>query len=751
MASDLNDRHARALARFQASADTFSDQRQRELDDLRFIDFDEQWPDAIKTARGGTPAQAGMPAVPARPCLTINQLRAPVQQVTNTQRHAKLALQFSAKGAGADSDTADAYEDIVRAIQADSRAHLARNWAFDRAAKCGLGWYRIDTRYVHDDSELDGPDADDQEIVYRRILNQASVYPDPLAQEPDWSDGKCLFLTQDMKLAEYKAAYPDSALAEADSDVLSGIGDDFGSWVFTATDGDEQTVRIAEYWEVVETERKTPRGRVFKDRKVYWAKLNAVEFLEEPREWNGKHIPIIPVIGEESNVNGERRWIGIVRPGRDAQLSYNVMRSGQVEQIGLSSRIPYELDPEQIEGFESFWQQANTRNFPYLPRRTFARNGQPFQPITRNAVEPPIQAITLAAHEAKDDINTTTGIPPVALGQLDPHDRSGTAIKALQGQSEVGTSGYLDNLASMSMMYEGMVVRDLIPRIYDRPGRVVPAVGLDEKRRQVMVNQPFVEKGGQPHPAQPGDPAAQLINLKAGEYAVAVSIGKSYQTRRQESSAVISDLMGVLPPEMTAAIAPAWLEEQDYPGAKKIAAIAKQALPPALQHAYDEGKQSPLPPEVEAKMSAMEQQLQQATQAIQTDQAKQQGMIQKATLDNQAKLQAAQLDAQTRIHMAEQQNATTIAVAHINAATKGLSMQAHAVEEAQALGHEAVQNDADRQHQVAMAQQQHAQTLEAGHVGHEQAREMADMGHQNTLEAQENEAALQPESVESTP
>ena len=245
------DRHTLALARFQASADYFEKQRQRELDDLRFVDFDEQWPDDIRAARAGQRASGGLPPVPARPCLTINQLRAPIQQVTNTQRNAKLALQFSPKGDGASQDVAEAYEDIVRAIQADSRAHLARNWAFDRAAKCGLGWYRINTQYVHDTVEADGPDADDQEIVYQRILNQASVYPDIHAQEPDWSDGRCLFLTQDLAWAEYTRLYPESELAGADSDVLSGIGDDRPYWVFTAEGDEGKTIRIAEYWEVV--------------------------------------------------------------------------------------------------------------------------------------------------------------------------------------------------------------------------------------------------------------------------------------------------------------------------------------------------------------------------------------------------------------------------------------------------------------------------------------------------------------------
>jgi hypothetical protein len=337
---------------------------------------------------------------------------------------------------------------------------------------------------------------------------------------------------------------------------------------------------------------------------------------------------------------------------------------------------PYVLDPEQIEGYEAYWSQANTRNFPYLPARSFTRDGRPFLPIQRNVAEPAIQAVTLAAHEAKDDIHATTGVPPVALGQLDPHERSGRAIQALQGQAEVGTSGFLDNLASMSMPYEGKVVRDLIPRIYDRPGRIVPAVGIDEKRRQVMIGVPFVQQGGQPVAAHPDDPAAELIDLKAGAYSVAVTIGKSFTTRRQETAAVIGELMQVIPPEMAAAIAPAWLEEQDYPGAKKIAAIAKTALPPALQKAYDEDQGSPrqIPPELEAQITAMQQELEQAKQQIAVDGAKQQATIQKAQLDSQTALQQAEHDGQIKLQIAAMTQETQLRLEEMK--LRGIAMQA---------------------------------------------------------------------------
>jgi hypothetical protein len=151
------DRHARALQRFKLAAQAEDPQRQREVDDLKFIDFDDQWPADVMQARSGISSTGnGLPAVPARPCLTINKLLQPVEIVATQARQARLALSFSPKSNGADQDTAEAFEDIVRAIQANSRAHLARQWAFERAVKAGRGFYRILTEYANDgDNDLD--------------------------------------------------------------------------------------------------------------------------------------------------------------------------------------------------------------------------------------------------------------------------------------------------------------------------------------------------------------------------------------------------------------------------------------------------------------------------------------------------------------------------------------------------------------------------------------------------------------------
>lgn len=758
----LKKRHQRAIDFFRSSSSFFDKQRKREVEDLKYIDFDDQWPADVKASRAGMNAVNGLPPVPPRPCETFNLLRAPVQQVVNTQRQARLTLQFAPKGDGATQPVAEVYEDIVRAIQTDSRAHIARNWAFDRSTKCGLGWYRIDTQYVNENPETDGPDADDQEIVYRRILNQASVYPDPMAQEPDFSDGRKLIVTQDLPIAEYKSLYPKSQLAEADQGTLTAIGDRLKSWLFTTTDSDGeaiQMVRIAEVWEVVEGQRvrreledgtmayedeaeskkltfkANGRTRRIRTREVFFSKINAVEYLDEPQKWNGCYIPLIPTLADESNVDGERRWTGIVRPARGAQYAYNVLRSEAMYSIGLETKSPYMGYWETIEPFKEWWAQSPNRAFPILPLK-FVRdaNGSPLpmpQKIDRSS---DISSIMMATAAAKDDVHSTSGVPPVALGALDPHQRSGRAIQALQGQSELGTSGYLDNLANITMLYEGRVIRDLIPRIYDRPGRIVPAVDVAEKRRKVMLNHPFVMgKDGVPAPIpgwEPGMPApngAEMFDLSIGELSVAVTVGKSAPTRREEASDAIGQVMKVVSPEMAAAMAPAWIAEQDWPGAKKISDIAVHSLPPQLQEAYQDGdgQQPMIPPQLRAQMAQMQQQLQQAQQFIQTKQAEQQATIEKARIDAQVKLQIEAMDNASREKIAliqatatmqatqakvDAENARTVEEALENKLAKLLDIKLAHVNQL----HERMTQMSDQTHEAGMAQLEHQHALEQG-------------------------------------
>lgn len=695
-ARTVDTRVQQALDRFKLVNDAEKDQRTRELEDLRFaraVEPTDQWHQANVTERLGLSTGSSQPVAP-RPCLTINKLRQPLQTVSNQAKSARLQLHFAPKGEGATSDTAEVYEDLARAIQTDSRAHIARNWAFDRAIRCGRGAYRIHVDYANDTD-------DDLDILYKRILNQAAVYFDPFAQEPDWSDGEWAMIVQDLPEETYKREYPGSKVAAMDDGELTALGSEKPGWI--GGDKEHRTIRVAEYFYV-------KHGKKRGERKVMQMHLNCVEPLRpegaesDEVEWNGRFIPIVPVIGDEEYINGERTWQGIVRPGMDAQRSYNVMRSSQVEAVGLAPKAPFIGAEGQFEGHEPKWNSANTRNWSYLEYKGVSLNGTPAPPPARDVQEPAIQAITMATQAANDDIHATTGVPPVSLGQMDPHERSGKAIRALQQQSEQGASGYLDNLASISMLYEGKILRDLIPRIYDRPGRIVHCIGADDQRRPVMLNAPFVMQEGMPVQAPPNTQTAKTYNLKDGDYTVAVKVGKSYSTKREEGAAAMGELISAAP-QLIGILGDIYIGELDFPGARQAADRLKKMLPPQLQ----EGEQGD--PAIKAQM--LEQQMQQAsqmidmltkelqakTQIIETDAVKAQKELEREKMKQEG--EAAKLQAETALAFREMEIKLEIEMAKIGSAEA--MARANVEMDALHMHSEAQQAEADRGHETAQA------------------------------------------------
>lgn len=773
MPRDLADLHLQALDRFKVTAQAEEKQREREITDLKFadpIDPEDQWPRNALDSRAGMPAAGNLPAVPARPALTINKLRQPIQQVQNQQRQARLSLEFSPEGDGASEVDAEAFEDIARAIQSDSRAHLARNWAFDRAIKCGRGFYRIETDYVT-------PRSFDQKIVYKRILNQFSVYFYPFCQEPDYSDAEWCFITEDIPWGIYKRRYKESALADYDDAQLTALGNECPGWIGDTEEG--KTIRIAEYYffetvndtllqvqtpegvkELLQSELpKGFEGKILEERPVEirqlrWAKLNGCEFLKDPGldvivERDGSYIPVIPVIADESNINGERRYTGLVRPAIDAQRLFNVEASALAEAVHLGPIAPFIGYANQFEGYEQWWAQLNTRRFPYLPVNPPRNQNESALPVPqRNTAEQPIEAIVASLQQADQYIKATTGIFDPSLGNLSPSDRSGKAIMALQKQAEMGTSGYVDNLASLSMLLEGKILKDLIPVIYDRQGRSVSAQGDDDERKSLLIKQPFIQQRGQaPQPVDPGTKGAQIIDLSRGQYTVAPTVGKSFTTKREEAVSQLGELAQAVP-NLVPAFADIWVKNMDGPGFRQIADRLAKAVPPQFR---DDQNGQPDPQQLQQQLQQQGQLMQVLTQELHAKN----DLIEKDTLKLQAEHAKAQLETDARIKIAAIQAESGITQAEIKAGMAQFQEELNFLHQRLEGITDAATQGREHAHDLRKAMLDHQQAMQqqaAGVAGdaaladqsHQQTLEQGEQGQQHALEQNAQQAALQP-------
>ena len=759
-----------ALDRFKIGSDADVDQRNREVDALRFQVPDLCWPTEVKDQR--KPQIIGGVAIPQRPMLSIPSLDHPIQLVLNAEKAAHLGVSVHPLSDEASDDTAEVIQGLYRRIEVESRAGLARSWAFERAVKAGRGYYRVIT-----EADPDSDDAFDQRILIKRILQQGSVVLDPFAQEPDFSDGQWAFLINDMPWETYKRRYPRSEMATFSEDELSSIGMNTQHWV-SGTEGAGRAVRVAEYYRMeYETSRKVllddgseseedaiPDGRtartgadartkVEKTPILYWSTINAVEELEPKQAMDGRYIPIIPVVGRELiPFEAERRWVGMIEPNRDAVRLLNYSASSAVEMASLETKAPYTMVEGQEEGHEQEWQLANVRNFPYLRYRNVSLNGTPAPPPQRTQVDTSrLGPSMLLLQQAREFIHEGTGAYESALGQQATNAKSGRAVLALQNQHTAGSSHFLDNLAEISLTYEAKVVLDLIPHIYDRPGRVARILDREDNAKTVMLNQPFTMNPQtkrpmaampQPQPQPPAPPQMGMgmppqgppmgmpgappappqrpqgkvlhYDLKKGRYGVVVSIGKSYKSRNEEGADEMGNLFQANP-SLFPILGDIYLKFRDFPGHLEAAERVKKMLPPPLQ-AKDDG---PDPQQLQQQLQQAGQMVEQLTKAL-DEKTK---LLEMDGQKLQMQAQTAQSDQQAKLEIERMRNETQLAITEMKIRADEATAMLHAQ-----VSREELTLTQRHQQEMAALQANHAQEQSAqDHIQDQQAsdREMA--------------------------
>lgn len=576
-----DDRLLDEMRKRKASADELDGHNRDAFeDDLRFVEGSGQWPQAIKAQR----------ELQDRPCLTINKLPQFLSQVTNDIRQNRPAIRVKPVDDNADPEVAKLLEGLIRNIEYTSKADQAYDTAGFYAAAGGRGFLLVETCYADDD-------AFEQDIRIRRVRNPLTVYMDPDCQEADGSDACWAMITRLMPRKEMERKFPKAQLSD-----VEGENEDWFS---------KETVRLAEYWTREREDREiallddgrvvpaddVPEGSVIAQKRMsarYRVKYHLCTGSEvlETKDWPGKHIPIVPVWGEEIDINGKVFLRGLIRNAKDSQRMYNYWRTTATELVALAPRAPALVTDRQIEGFEDEWQESANTPKPYLRYKPDPAAGGPPQRLEHASVP---QGVFTEAQVAVDDMKATTGIYDASLGARG-NEASGRAILARQTQGDKANFVYADNLAR-GIAQVGRIIIDLIPHIYDT-ARVVRVMGEDGEQELVRVNQPV--------------PAEQrlLNDLTVGKYDVQVVAGPSYGTKRQEAADTMMQMIQAVP-NLAPMIGDLIAKNMDWPEADKVAARLKAMLPPEIRSLED---QSELPPEVAAMMQQMQGQLQQMAQ-----------------------------------------------------------------------------------------------------------------------------------------
>ena len=588
-----------ARKRFEMSEEAESELRLKALDDIKFR-AGQQWDKDVEVTR----KRAG------RPIFTVNRMPQFIRQITNDQRQNRPAIKVKPVDEKADVETAKVLQGLIRHIEANSNADAAYDTGFQHAVEGGFGFVRLTTDYARHDSF-------DQDILIKRVPNQFSCRLDPTYTEPDGSDANWGFCYEDMTKEEYEGQYGDSELAgEGD---WAGVGAQYADWV--KKDG----VRVAEYFykefkpiTLVELDdgkvmnkKDVPEDAyqfIKKERKssevvVHWVKINGYEIIEKT-VWPGSWIPIIPILGDEIMVEGKRVLEGAIRHSKDSQKLHNYFISSEAEAIALAPKAPYVGPKGAFKGFEKKWATANSENHAFLEYNPTTNEGKPLAPPQRNFGEPNVQAITAARIQSADDIKATTGIYDAALGQKS-NETSGVAIQRRNMQAQTANFHFVDNL-SRSIKHIGKQIVELIPIVYDTE-RAVRIIGEDQEDKVMVIQQVVDPESGQ-----------LMSPFAIGKYDVAVDVGPSFATKRQEATESILDFMRIYP-DAAPLIGDLLAGNMDWPGATEISERLKKMLPPELRDAEGEGQ---VDPQMQGKLEEMGQMVEALSKQLQESQDK---------------------------------------------------------------------------------------------------------------------------------
>jgi hypothetical protein len=643
---------AEAREAYEAASEAFADNYADALEDFKFSRLSQQWPPQIERQR----------QLDQRPCLTINRLPTFIRQVVNDARQNKPEIDVHPVDSYSDPETAQILNGLIRHIEQTSDADVAYDTALEHAVTGGFGYFGVNTRYANDDDFT-------QDIALEAKPNCFAILGDPASTAADSSDWNSAFelsaYTEDAFKARWKGA--EAVSFEGNGVKLTPVHD--GENVTLAT----QWLRERSLRQIVAVsapDLDAPEDAIYQalpfltdnlilDLKVYEANKElfdaiGVRVLGQPREvpsfkvtqkllsgaevletnaWAGKFIPIIPVYGEDINIEGKRHFRSLVRDAKDPQRMFNYWRTTSTELVALAPKAPWVGPVGSFVTDGEKWATANTETHAYIEYDIVGENGNPIPPPQRQPFAGVPAGAIQEALNAGDDMKSIMGLFDASLGARS-NETSGKAILMRQREGDVSSFHFIDNL-SRSIRHTGRVILDLIPTVYST-SRMVRILGRDGAAKMVQCGptgqspQPIVANtpAPQPMPGQspmgsPGAPPApqgqgegspldeaedlaKVYDLTLGKYDVVVTAGPSYTTQREQAADQMLELIRSYP-----AAAPFVLdllaENLDWPGADQIADRARKMLPAVLQGQNPEVEQ--LKAQAQATISQLSQAL----------------------------------------------------------------------------------------------------------------------------------------------
>lgn len=599
--ADDTDKLAHGRRIFALAQDAETDNHKAYEDDVAFARHEEQWPADILKQRGAE----------RRPTLTISKMNAFIRQVVNDARQNKPSIKVHPADSGADPETAEVINGLIRNIEYTSNADTAYDTAMECAVSGGFGYWRIGLDYAYEDSF-------DMDLSIERISNPLSVFGDPYSTAADSSDWMDAFVVDLMSKEQFEAKHGKTKTVRDWDDTSWGEeGWRLGSDVTVAEwwHREQTEIKVQQFINVQSGEVQTytedalaasedlqlfiatgllefKRERMSKVFRVSQRTMTGAEVLSDVK-WAGCYIPIVPVYGDEYNIKGKRYFRSLIHSAKDAQRQFNYWRSAATELVALAPRTPWIGRKGTFDTDIERWNTANTESHAFLEY-----DGEQPQRIPLDSG--PAAGALQEALNASDDMKAVIGLYDASLGARS-NETSGRAIMARQREGDVSTFHFTDNL-NRAIRHTGRILIDLIPHVYSGQ-RIIRVMGEDGKPENKQLNKEYpktdpktgetVTRDGAPPAPDGSNVVMALHDLSAGKYDLTVTTGPSFTTRREEAAFQMTEMMRALPASAPV-LGKHLAKNLDWPGADEIAEeleqMAQPQIPPELQQQIEDGK-----------------------------------------------------------------------------------------------------------------------------------------------------------------
>jgi hypothetical protein len=634
--------------------------------DMQFTWMKDQWDKTAKEERRSSGRSGTETPLPPRPTLVFDISSPLIIKTINGIMKMRPALKVNAADSDSDVELAKIRAGQIKYIERNTGAVDARMSAVKQQTTAGYGFYRFDT-------EFENPQSFNHDVKYREIPDGTTVLFDEQSTKLNGSDNMKTIFNKEISDNEFKKLTGKDWKDWSETNDLNAVGDETKRTCW----GTHESPSINEWWYVEEKPetlvqitledvvppelapeqqsewlqanvpeeigKRDGEGMFLKDlkkavegtpfehedfmdtddegeyitrksqsRQVHRCKLVGKKIIEHI-SWPGYWIPVFRVLGHVTRSDGKVHMEGMSRAIQSWQKAYNYVKNNKLERIALSPKqsIIYDTDSVSKKNKKKL-DTANVRNWPSIGVKGMTADGKShFQPYRMQGVD--VDAGLVVEEESLGaGMNAALGLYGAYTGDT-KNEKSGRAIQAGAAESADVTFNFPNNLGR-TMDFEGKVLNDLIPKVYDK-ARQVRMIGEDDEEQVIWINKLTQDREGN----------EVTYDMNQGKFDVTYTMQPSAETKRIEQREEMEALFGGAP-ELREILADEFIKTHDWEGADKLAVRIKSFIKmkyPDLKLDDDE-KAGPSPEEQQMnqvihELTAQVQQLMEENQAMKVD------------------------------------------------------------------------------------------------------------------------------------